>query len=429
MKAQQQIFALIDINNCYVSCERFFNPALNNRPVVVLSNNDGCIVARSNEAKALGIKMAVPLFQVKDLIEQHHVVVLSSNYAVYAEMSKRFHAILSSFVAPHEHEIYSIDESFLNLSSLQQHYDLLHYCQQIRDRILKWIGLPVSIGLGRSKTEAKMANYMAKKAKRFEGICDLVQMPKAHRDYYWSIIDVGEVWGVGRQQQKKLKQMGIHSVLDLAQSPPAQMRKLFNVCMQRSIMELQGVSCMPIEAQPAPRQQIVASRSFGSPITALEDLNEAMAKYVQDAVQRLQQSQLYCNNISVFVQSNPFDRKQPYYYKTKSYQFSTATDDVLQLVAMAYQLLKEIYKPNLYYKKCGVFFSDLIIAEHRPTDLLQTTENHHHTFNQTFSAIQQKFGNQKIAVGSCYLPQRKWSMHRDMLSQNYFTLTGMLKVK
>lgn len=431
MKYEEQVFALIDINNCYVSCERLFNPKLHNVPVIVLSNNDGCAVARSNEAKALGIKMGVPYFKIKDLVAEHHVQVLSSNYALYAEMSRRFHAILGQYVAPHDQEIYSIDECFLNLTSLKQNYDLDAYCKQMQERIDQWIGLPVSIGIGRSKTEAKLANFIAKKAKRFNGVCNLYSMPPAHREVYASRIDVGEVWGIGTQQLKKLNEIGIRTVLDLMCSNPHQLGKLFNVCMQRTLMELQGISCIALEDQPSPRKQIVASRSFGERITALEDLTEAMTKYVQDAVYRMRKEKLCCGVITAFVQSNPFDQQKSYYSKAQSFKFGQPTDSLLDLVKAAQHLLKQIYKQGIEYKKCGVFFSELIAKDKLVYDLF--TDHHQLTKNdsllETFEDIQQRFGKSKIAVGPCYFPNRKWSMNRRNITQNYFSVDGVLKVK
>ncbi|CAM9396289.1 Y-family DNA polymerase [Acinetobacter bereziniae] len=431
MKHEEKIFALIDINNCYVSCERFFNPKLNNVPVIVLSNNDGCAVARSNEAKQMGIKMGVPLFQIKDVVQKNNVQVLSSNYAIYAEMSRRFHSILAGYVAPHEQEIYSIDECFLDLTSFKHNYDLVEYCQGMRERIQEWIGLPVSIGIGRSKTEAKIGNYMAKKGKRFNGVCDLATMNPKHRDYFWSLVEVGEVWGVGRKQNKKLNDMGIKTVLDLSKANPPVMGKMFTVCMQRTVLELQGISCMQIDDQPKPKQQIVASRSFGEKITELQDLKEAMSKYVQDAVGRLRKEKLLCGVITAFVQSNTFDASVPYYSKAQTYKFAEPTDCVLDLVEVAYLLLEKIYKPGIKYKKCGVFYSELILKSNHIPDLLSDHETRiqNESLMQTYEDIQSKFGKAKISVGPCYFKDRKWSMSRDMLSKNYFTKNGMIKVK
>ena len=428
--SQQEIYALVDVNNCYVSCERLFNPKLNHRPVIVLSNNDGCAVARSQEAKDLGIKMGVPLFQIKDIVEQHKVEVLSSNYALYAEMSHRFHRILGQYVAPDEQEIYSIDESFLKLTAYAQHYDLNTYAQDMRARILKWIGLPVCVGIGRSKTEAKLANYMAKKAKRFNGVCNLVEMNPQHRDYFYSLIDVSEVWGVGRKHSQRLKQYGINTVLDLAQCNPHRLGKAFSVVMQRTVMELQGQSCMELEHAPEPRKQIVASRSFGEKITALDDLKEALAKYVQDAVKRLRAEKALCGTVIVFVQSNPFDRHVPYYGKSVSIDLAEPTDSVTMLVRIALQLLQQIYKKEVIYKKCGVILTDMLDKQHYIPALFADHERikNNESLMQTYEQIQQRFGKTKTAVGSCYLPERKWSGKQESLSRNYFSWDGMLKI-
>lgn len=211
----------------YVSCERVFDPSLNDKPVIVLSNNDGCAVARSNESKALGIKMGVPLFQIKDIVQQHNVLVLSSNYAMYAEMSRRFHKILSSYVTAEEVEPYSIDECFVDFSAYEKNFDLEKVGQQMRQQIWKWLGLPVCVGIGRSKTEAKIANHIAKKNPGFNSVCDLVSMDPCNKEYYFSLIDVSEVWGVGRKHSKKLQSMGINTVLDLACAEPREMQKIF----------------------------------------------------------------------------------------------------------------------------------------------------------------------------------------------------------
>ena len=245
--AHHNIYALVDINNCYVSCERIFNPSLNNKPVIVLSNNDGCAVARSQEAKDLGIKMGVPLFQIKDIVEQHQVQVLSSNYALYAEMSRRFMKVLSDFVSPKEQEIYSIDECFLDLTAHAENYDLTDYAQQIRQRIFSWLGLPVCIGIGRSKTEAKLANHIAKKNAYFNGVCNLVSMDPCSAETLHQAIDVGEIWGIGRKHSKKLNSLGIHSVMDFVLASPLMIRDQFSVVMHRTLLELHGLACIELE--------------------------------------------------------------------------------------------------------------------------------------------------------------------------------------
>lgn len=430
MNSSERIYALIDINNCYVSCERVFNPSLNQRPVIVLSNNDGCAVARSNEAKALGIKMGVPLFQVQDIVQQHQVVVLSSNYALYAEMSKRFHSILAGYVAPHEQEIYSIDECFLDLTSYAQNFDLTGYAREMKQRIWDWIGLPVSIGIGRSKTEAKLANHLAKKWPGFAGVCNVLELDYLDQETLYAGIEVGEVWGVGRKLVKKLNQMGIHSVLDLVMQDAHRMGSVFSVLMQRTVLELQGISCLQLEDAPTPKQQIVASRSFGERITELDDLKEAMGKYIQDAVMRLRADASLCGCMIAFVQSNPFDQNSPYYSKSLAFEFPEPTDCVLDLIQAAMQLLERIYKPEVKYKKCGVILTGLVSKTRYVPDLL--TDHRQLESNeqlmQALEAVQARYGKTKLAVGSCYLPQRKWSMNRTHLSQNYFSWQGLLKI-
>lgn len=430
MKSQNEIYALIDVNNCYVSCERFFDPTLNDKPVIVLSNNDGCAVARSQEAKDLGIKMGVPLFKIKDIVEKHNVQVLSSNYALYAEMSHRFHSILGQYVAPDEQEIYSIDECFLKLTAYAENYNLEILAQEMKDRILKWIGLPVCVGIGRTKTEAKIANHMAKKGKRFNGVCNLVDMEPKYRDYFWSIIDVSEVWGVGRKHTKRLNEMGVNTVLDLSKCNPHQIGKMFSSVMQRTVMELQGISCIELEDTPPPKKQIVASRSFGEKITDIADMREAICKYIQDAVKRLREDSSLCGTLIVFVQSNPFDKNVPYYGKSTSIDLPVPTDSVTLLARYSLKLLEQVYKQGVQFKKCGVMLSDLIdkhsyipelFADH---DSIEKNEK----LMQAYEHIQQKYGKTKISVGPCYLPGRKWVGKRASASRNYFSLEGMLTI-
>lgn len=430
MKSKQEIYALIDVNNCYVSCERLFNPSLKNKPVIVLSNNDGCAVARSQEAKDLGIKMGVPLFKIKDIVEQHNVQVLSSNYALYAEMSQRFHSILGEYVAPDEQEIYSIDECFLKLTAYSENYDLDKLGQEMRTRILRWIGLPVCVGIGRTKTEAKIANHMAKKGKRFDSVCNLVSMDLRHREYFWSLIDVSEVWGVGRKHSKRLNEMGVQTVLDLAKCNPHKIGKLFSSVMQRTVMELQGISCIELEDAPPPKKQIVASRSFGEKITEIDDMKEAICKYIQDAVKRLRADGSLCGTLIVFVQSNPFDKNIPYYSKSTSYDLPEPTDSVTELARYTLLLLEQVYKPGVQFKKCGVMLSDLIDKNKYIPELFADHEKIevNESLMKAYEHIQERFGKTKISVGTCYLPGRKWVGKRASASRNYFSLEGMLKI-
>ncbi|HAV4451716.1 Y-family DNA polymerase [Acinetobacter baumannii] len=422
MKHENKVFFLIDVNNMYVSCERVFDPSLNDKPVIVLSNNDGCAVARSNEAKSLNIKMGVPLFQIKDIVQQHKVLVLSSNYAMYAEMSRRFHTILASYVTAEEVEPYSIDECFVDFTAYEKNFDLEKVGQQMRQQIWKWLGLPVCVGIGRSKTEAKIANHIAKKNPGFNSVCDLVSMDPCNKEYYFSLIDVSEVWGVGRKHSKKLQGMGINTVLDLACAEPREIQKKFSIVMARTIYELQGISCIEIEHTPPSKKQIVASRSFGGRVTELTDLKEAISMYAQDACKRLRDEGLLCGCMIAFVQSNPFDPNVPFYNKSITGSFSEPTDCAIDFVKAATRMLNEIYKEGIKYKKCGVVLTCLEPKSGHTYDLLTDFEmiEKKEQLMRALDNVHTKFGKKKIGVGPCFIPNRNWSMSRDKLSRNPF---------
>jgi len=430
MSYNNEIYALIDVNNCYVSCERLFNPKLKDVPVIVLSNNDGCAVARSQEAKDLGIKMGVPLFQVRDIVEKHNVQVLSSNYALYAEMSQRFHSILADYVAPGEQEVYSIDECFLKLTAYSENYDLVEYAQNMRQRILQWIGLPVCVGIGRSKTEAKLANHMAKKAKRFNGVCDLVSMDPKHRDYFSSLIDVSEVWGVGRQHSKKLKSLGVNTVLDLARSNSHQMGKLFSVVMQRTVMELQGISCIEVESAPATKKQIISSRSFGARVIDIQSLSEAMSDYLQNAIKRLREDESLCGCVIAFAQSNPFDKNRPFYNKSINIGFAEPTDCAAVMNRAVMKRMNELFQEGIAFKKCGVILTAIEPKSTYIYDLLSdsTQIEKNEKLQSALEQVKVKFGDKKIAIGPCKMHGRAWAMARQNLTQNYFSWEGILRI-
>lgn len=431
MKHENKVFALVDVNNCYVSCERVFNPSLIDKPVIVLSNNDGCAVARSNEAKKLGIKMGVPLFQIKDIVQQNNVIVLSSNYTLYAEMSRRFHKVLGTYVTESEQEIYSIDECFLDLTDYYENFNLSSYAQDMRITILKWIGLPCCVGIGSSKTEAKIANHIAKKYPAFNSVCNLVDMDLCNKEAFLAEIDVSEVWGVGRKHSKKLQGMGINSVFDLACTDPREMKKKFSIVMARTVAELQGISCIEIEHTPQTKQQIIASRSFGSRVTELEDLKEAISMYAQDACSRLRDESLLCGCMIAFVQSNPFDPNVPFYNKSISGGFSEPTDCALDLVRAATRMVSEIFKEGIKYKKCGVILTGLEPKSGHTYDLLTDFETieKKEKLMKTLEGVHQKYGKKKLGVGPCFIPGRTWSMSRDKLSKNPFRVDGLLTVK
>lgn len=431
MEYKNKIYALVDINNCYVSCERIFNPSLNYKPVIVLSNNDGCAVARSQEAKDLGIRMGVPLFQIKDIVERHQVQVLSSNYALYAEMSRRFMKVLSDFVSPKEQEVYSIDECFLDLTAHAENYDITEYAQQIRQRILSWLGLPVCIGIGRTKTEAKLANHIAKKNAYLKGICNLVSMDPCSAETLYQSIEVGEIWGIGRRHSKKLDSMSIHTVMDFIQAPPLMIRDQFSIVMHKTLLELHGVACIELEYTPPVKKQIISSRSFGQRIYHIDDLKEAMSIYVLDAVSRLREEQLLCGCLIGFVQSNPFDSSKPFYNKSLSLALPEPTDNLLVLSKLATAMIDGLYAKDIAFKKCGVILTCLEPKSNHIYDMFADSK-HIEISNALMDSLERihgKFGKSKLALGAGMIPNRRWSMCRDRLTQNYFKWDQLLLVK
>jgi len=349
-------FALVDVNNFYVSCERVFKPSLESTPVVVLSNNDGCAVARSNEVKSLGVKMGMPWFKMKDLARQHGIQAYSSNYALYGDMSNRVTSILRDY-SP-DLEVYSIDESFLRIETVAHLYGgAIPMGQQMRHRIKQWTGLPVCVGVGPTKTLAKFANHLAKKNDVFNGVCDLHAMTRPERlEWMWGV-EVGEVWGVGSRIRKRLAGMGIDTVLDLRNASPKQMRAQFGVVMERTCNELRGISCLELEDVMPPKQQIMSSRSFGAPVETIEELRESVASYLASAAEKLRRQNSVAGAVYVFVLTNRFKEDEPQYNAGITVPMGDATDDTLVLTSAALRGLAAIFRPGFRYKKAGVMLT------------------------------------------------------------------------
>ena len=427
MKPLKQIFALIDINNCYVSCERLFQPHLNHRPVVVLSNNDGCVVSRSEEAKQLGIKMAVPFYQVQELIQQHDVAVFSSNYALYAEMSRRFNNTIQQFVSAKDIEIYSIDETFIELSSYSQ-TDLNEWAQEIKATLWQWLALPVCVGIGHSKTEAKLANHLAKKNSYFNGVCNLLHMDLCSKEALFQHIDVAEVWGVGRKLAKKLHALKIHSVFDLAISDPEQMQRKFSILMKKTILELTGTPCIELEQTRASKHQIISSRSFGQRVTDIHALSEALSDYLQSAVQRLRKEKSLCSCMIIFAQSSRFDQRQAFYNQSVTIAFNEPTDSALIMNKAIMKHISTLFQEGIVFKKCGVILTGLEPKQGYIPDLLADTHaiEKQEQLQQVLDTVKNKYGMQKLAIGVCKLQDRTWAMQRSHLSPNYFSWEGLL---
>lgn len=348
------LLALVDCNNFYVSCERVFRPDLIGKPVAVLSNNDGILVARSQEVKDLGIKMGVPVFQVQDLINRHHIQLFSSNYALYADMSARVMSTLEAF-AP-SLEVYSIDEAFLDLTGVCSQ-DPIEYGQRIRKVVFRDTGIPVCVGMGPTKTLAKLANFAAKKWKQTGGVLDLSDSMR--REKLMRIVPVGEVWGIGSRTAARLNQLGIHSVWDLARQPADRIQDQFNVVVARTVLELNGIPCLELEEIAPDKQQIVCSRSFSRRLTEYKELSEALAEFCSRAAEKLRYQHSVAGCITIFIRTNPFNPQEPQYQRAASIRLEVATQDTRTIIATALRMLKELFKAGYGYQKCGVQLSHI----------------------------------------------------------------------
>lgn len=414
--------ALIDVNNFYVSCERVFNPKLNNKPVVVLSNNDGCAVARSNEVKALGVGMGAPWFKFKNLAKQHDIIAMSSNYALYADMSNRVMSILREF-SP-DQEVYSIDESFLDLTGFQNR-NLVQYGQAMRKRILKWTGLPVCVGIGSTKTLSKLANHCAKKRPQFNSVCNFNAMSPIELDCLLSQIDVGEIWGVGRQLAPKLQALGFNTVLDLKRSNPERLRQQFSVVMEKTIRELNGTVCIEMEEISPPKKQILSSRSFGYPVRDYNSLAESITLYMSRAAEKLRKQHSFAGSVYVYIRTSPFKPDDPFYSNGMTISIPSPSDDTRQLVNVVLWALKQIYRPHFNYAKAGVMLGELVPAQEVQSDLfsqIQITPKSN-VLMATLDSINKKMGKESIKLASEGF-KRPWKMKQGNKSPCYTTDWG-----
>lgn len=360
------VFALIDCNNFYASCERVFNPRLEGRPVVVLSNNDGCVIARSNEAKALGIGMGVPEFQIRPLLRRHRVHVLSSNYALYGDMSQRVMETLEQFCP--DLEIYSIDEAFLGLSGFTSRH-LTDYGHLIRSTVKRWTGLPVSVGMAETKTLAKIANRIAKRTPDTGGVFDLLACPD--RDALLSRVPVEDVWGIGSNHTRFLHQHGMTTALQLRHANDQFIRKQMGVVGLRLIMELRGVSCLKLDQCPAPKQGITCSRAFGKSVTTLNEMEEAVSSYVERAAEKLRTEQLAVTTMTVFLKTNEF-KDIPQYSNALTLKLPIASNTTHELIRAALQGIRTIYRHGYQYKKAGVMLTGLVSVNQAQADLFDS---------------------------------------------------------
>lgn len=408
------MFALIDCNNFFASCERLFRPDLAKKPIVVLSNNDGCVVARSNEAKALGIAMGEPFFKIRSLVAQEGVEVFSSNYVLYGDLSQRVMCIIES--AWPEVEVYSIDEAFLDLSTLPRK-QCIAFCQELQERIVKETGIPVSIGIGATKTLAKLANYLCKK---------LLKVPvfKVDASSNWlQQVAVSDVWGVGLQWTKKLAMHGIYTAWDLACINPHWLRKQSNVMLMRTALELRGVACQGLEAA-APKQQIMSSRSFGVMQTHFSAVAEAISSHCARVCEKARSQQQAAKRLTIFIRGNPHREDLPYYSNSIDCSIVHPTNDTRQITWLAKRGLKQIFKPGIFYKKVGVMLGELTDESSQQLDIFHAIDDavieRSHRLMSVMDGINQRYGHHTVKLAAEGVHQA-WAMRRELCSPAYTT--------
>ena len=407
------MFALVDVNNMYVSCERVFRPSLNGKPVVVLSNNDGNCIARSNEAKDLGVKMAQPWFEVRHLERSAGLIALSANFELYGDMSSRM-MVLAAGYAPRQ-EIYSIDECFLDFDGVSG--ELAPIGHALRRQVLKAVGLPTSVGFGPTKTLAKLANHVAKTADRKPGsyprqlaqVCDFGSLGSDALDEVMRRTEVGNIWGVGRKTAPKLHEAGIRTVLDLKRADAATLGRQFSVVMQKTALELQGTRCLEVDHDPPAQQQIMCSRSFGSPVTELADLIESVSDFASRVAGRLRAQQAVCNAVHVFIMTSPYRKQDQQHSPTATLPLPRPSADTRVLVNAAVRALRSIYRPGHRYSKAGVMLVELQSGTQEQRgqaslDLFDEPEANQpdgrRDLMATLDALNQRFGRDAVGIAS-----------------------------
>lgn len=420
------MFALVDVNSFYASCEMVFRPDLRGRPVVVLSNNDGCVIARNHEAKLLEIPMGAPYFKMKSQFERHQVAVFSSNYALYGDMSQRVMTLLEE-LSPAVYQ-YSIDEAFVNLSGIHRTEELEAFGRHVRSTLLQCTGLTVGVGIGPTKTLAKLANYAAKRWPKFEGVVDLSLQARQRK--LLAKVAVGEIWGVGRRMAKKLNDMGITTALELAEMPVSLIRKHFSVVMERTVRELRGESCLELEEYMPTKQQIISSRSFSQKVSEYGPMREAICSHAVRAAERLRAQHQYCRYVSVFLKTSPFAGNDVYYGNDAGTEIHIPTQDSRDIVAAAVKCLETIWREGHRYQKCGVMLGDFFS---RGVAQLGLFDDYRPRANSEQLMEVLDFVNRREKGRLWFAGQgitRSWEMKRHRLSPAYTTrFSDLLRVK
>ncbi|WP_162052583.1 Y-family DNA polymerase [Pontibacter pamirensis] len=428
-------FALVDCNSFYVSCERVFRPELEDVPVVVLSNNDGCVIARSDEAKALGIKMGMPYFQLKDLIKRERVEVFSSNYELYGDMSRRVVSTLSQFTP--NLEIYSIDECFLDLSHLKPE-EVEEWGRSVRETVKKWTGIPVSVGAAGTKTLAKLANRLAKKRAEAGGV--LALHTAAETEEALRKTPVGDVWGIGRQHAKRLQQLNVTTAWDLSRMPDGWVKKNMAVTGLRTLLELRGQPCQDLELETPDKKNICTSRSFGRPLTELCDIEEALSTHTVRCATKLRRQNSCASGVTVFLMTNRFAVTEHVYCNSRTIQLPQPTNSELELLPRAMHLLKDMFRPGKRYVKVGIILNGLVPASEVQLDLFSNQNGEKHSkLMDTLDTLRQRFGHHALKYAVQGNKNEKdveeekrapWMLQKKFLSSPYTTsLKGLLRIK
>ena len=414
--------ALVDGNNFFVSCERVFDPKLTGCPVVVLSNNDGCAVARSNEVKALGVKMGTPWFQLRDLARQHGIVALSSNYELYADMSNRMMAVLGQF-SP-DQEIYSIDECFLGLDGFASE-DFVAYGRAIRRRVGQWLGIPVCVGIAATKTLAKLANHCAKKRLAGDdGVCDFTRMADPELSQLFAGIEVREIWGVGPRLSRQLADLRITNVEALRRVDAATLRSRFSVTLERTVRELSGIACIALEDEAPNKQQIISLRSFGTYVYDLPSLREAVASYIAIAAAKLRGQGARAGMVQVYIRTNPHKENSPQYQHGLTVPLPEPTDDTLQLTQAALAVLDRLYRPGYAYQKAGIALLNLSAAATAQADLFAAAPGNERLM-QVMDRINAIWGRGTLRSAAEGI-DKPWKMKRERMTQGYTSCWSQL---
>ena len=400
--------ALIDCNSFYVSCERLFNPKIQNVPVVVLSNNDGCVISRSTEAKKLGIRMGEPYFKVKDLVKKNNVQIFSSNYALYGDLSRRVMKVLKGFTD--KIEIYSIDEAFLDLSHIKDE-QVEEYGKQIRERVLKWTGIPTSVGISNTKTLSKVANHIAKKNKA--GVIFL----KENIDNILKDFDIADVWGVGRQLSKLYIKNGIDNAYKLKNISNTWVKKSTNVLGAKTVMELRGISCIDLETEETRRKSCCVSRSFGKKVESLDKLKESITTHCLNAAEKIRTDKQTTRAVTIFIRTSPFDKNRKYYSNSITIELPVATNNSIELVKTAISGLGKIYKYGYFYQKAGIILSKLRDASEKELNLLAPIlENKSQPLMRAIDFTNAKYGRNAISIAQAGI-SNDWKMRREHSSR------------